>query len=106
MKRSFLIPLLTLLASACAGGGDYGDPCTTNANCLAPLVCPRAGVYRGYCTTECGGSGSTELCQSRHGEQAFCHIDHICVDECSSSRDCSAGMFCDTSGIPDHCETR
>ena len=82
---------------------EVGEECSENDDCAEGLICPKAGVYKGHCTTECGAD--FHVCATRHGEAYFCHTDHVCAKECDSSS-CETGLTCDTSSVPSVCSAQ
>ncbi len=77
-----------------------GEECEETDDCDDGLICPKAGVYQGHCTTECDES---DHCSTTHGSDYFCHVDHVCVQECFAATACPGNMSCDFSGSPSHC---
>ena len=99
-KWMWLVGSIALALVGCASSAEVGEQCEETDDCADNLICPKAGVYKGHCTTECDDSSH---CSTTHGSDYFCHIDSVCVKECFADSECGNGLTCDTSGSPDHC---
>ncbi|MDH5672015.1 MAG: hypothetical protein OEZ06_07680 [Myxococcales bacterium] len=83
-----------------SGGGAQNDPCTTNEECGAGLVCYTFG---GHCSASCASDAD---CASIPGASFTCYTDFgdpVCRVECTLDFQCPDGLSCVDTGFGTRC---